>query len=134
MANNWEEVRLGRQENGGFLLERWDATRKLGSIVLGETNLLSLLPLIQRECAQLLANRLTPDLKEQGVEPIVTIPVTGFAIGEDLHQQEIFLTFQDEDGNQYRFSFESAGNAQRVAQRLLARAEKVGMAKPPTKQ
>ena len=134
MADDWEEVRLGRVQNGPFVIERWDASGKLGAIELEETSLLSLLPLIQRECAQLLANRVTPDLKAQGVEPTVTIPVAGYALAEDLHNQEIFQNLQDKDGNQYRFSFDGPGNAQIVGQRLLARAEKVAKATPPTKQ
>lgn len=133
MATEWEEIQL-HHRGDRYTLERWDATSTLHSITLLESNLLSLLPLIHRECARLLANRSTPGLKAQGVEPIVTIPVRSFVVGEDLHQREVFLTLQDKDGNPYQFSFDPPEGARRVGEKLVERAEKLATAPPTTKQ
>ena len=133
MPTEWEEIQL-HHRGDRYTLERWDSAGTLHSITLLESNLLSLLPLIQRECARLLATRATPGLTAQGVEPIVTIPVGGFVVTEDVHQTEILLSLQDKDGNQYRFSFDPPEGARRVAQRLVERADKLAQATPPKKQ
>jgi hypothetical protein len=124
MPELFEEVSLEYRGNI-YTLRRLSADGQLSEIKLTETNLLSLLPLIQRECAQLLASRTTPGLKEHGVEPIVTIPVARFVVGNDLHQTEIYLTLEDKDGNAYRFSFDPPDGVRRIARRLTERADQL---------
>ena len=133
MPDPREEIRLYHRGNH-YTLERWDASGTLSAITLSEANLQSLLPLIQRESAQMLASRATAALTAQGVEPIVTIPVARFVVGEDLHQTEIYLMLQDKDGNQYRFAFDPPEGVRRMAQLLVERADKLAKAKPTTKQ
>ena len=85
----WEEISLTHRGDS-YAIGRWDNTGTFSEIRLSEVNLQSLLPLIQRECARLLESRSTPGLKEQGVEPIVAIPVRSFAVGSDLRRSELF--------------------------------------------
>jgi hypothetical protein len=129
MPDQWEEVAIIHRGDN-FDLERLDETGTFSAITLSEANLLSFLPLIQRECAQLLKSRSTPGLKAQGVEPIAAIPVRGFPVVSDLHGSELFLTLEDELGNSYRFSFSTEG-ARTVGQRLTDGANELAAAGPP---
>jgi hypothetical protein len=128
MSHEWDEVSLARRGDT-YTLSRLDSTGKFSEIKLSTANLLSIQPLIQRECAQLLENTLSPHSKEQGVELIVAIPVQGFVVGNDIHHQEIFLALQDSDGNRYQFSLEATESARRVGESLIQRANELAMAR-----
>ncbi len=133
MPDQFEEVSLILRGDT-YTLECRDNTGTLSAIRLSVASLLYLLPLIQRECAQMRESLSTPGLKSQGVEPIVAIPVRGFDVGSDLHQSEISLTLQDKDGNRYIFCFSPPDGAARVGQRLIERADELARATPQTKQ
>jgi hypothetical protein len=92
MADEQCEQTSLEQRGNVYTLRRLDADGRLSEIELADTSLLSMLPLIQKVCAHLLANQSTPDLKAQGAESIVTIPVRGFVVGNDLHGTEIYLS------------------------------------------
>jgi hypothetical protein len=133
MPDQWEEIRLTHHDDD-YALERRDATGALSTISLSGSNLLSLLPLIQKECAQLKANLLTPGLKAQGVLPNASMEVRRFLIANDLHKSEIYLSLVDNDENAYSFSFRPPESAKRVGLRLIERADQLAASSPATKQ
>jgi hypothetical protein len=73
-------------------------------------------------------------MKAQGVSPSVDLTVRRFAVANDPHQTEVYLSLEDADGNDFRFSL-SVEAAHRIGKRLVDRADRVtGLGTSGTKQ
>jgi hypothetical protein len=116
-----EEVSLS-QRGERYSLRRKNAAGRVTRISLTITNLLAILPVIQRACSQQLEARTGPTLRAQGASPIVPMAAKGYDVTVDaFHKDEVFLTLRDGYGNDFAFAL-SPRDALMVAQRL---AEKV---------
>jgi hypothetical protein len=130
MADTEEEVSLS-QAGERYTLRRKDLTGKKTRIVLTATNLLAILPIIQRECTQRLEQWAGSVLRLPGVSPIVPMAATGYDVTVDeFHKDEVFLTLRDGYGNHFAFAL-SPTDAVMIAKRL---AEKFRELKPPPPQ
>jgi len=78
----------------------------------------------------ILARRSTQTMAQQGVEPLIAVPVSRVLLNTDLHRSEILLKIFDEYGNETGFAFpvEIAEALSSALPRHLARL------KPSTRQ
>src|SRR6185437_16534710 len=78
-----------------YTLETQDELGILSVIRFPANHLLMLLPLIQKECAQIEEILSTQALKESGIQPTFAIPVHQYSVMSDVHQTNITLSFRD---------------------------------------
>lgn len=121
MPDTGEEVTLS-YEGEQYTLQRRTADGQKTEIVLTLSNLLAILPHLQRACSQRLEKRAGPILRLPGVSPIVPMTAGGYDVTTDaFHKDEVFLTLADNYRNFYSFAL-SPQDALKVAARI---AEKV---------
>lgn len=130
MSGAEEEVGLDH-ESGRYILHRKGGAGNLTQIDLTATNLLTLLPLIQRACSQLLQEQTTRIVRDQRGSAIVPMTVQGYDVNIDLfHKDELFLTLADAFGNHFAFSL-SPNDAVMIAKRLAEQVRALDQAKRP---
>ena len=132
MADVEEEVGLSH-EAGCYTLYRKDAAGNLTQIDLTGTNLLALLPLIQRACSQMLQDQTNRIVRASSGSAIVPMTAKGFDVNVDLfHKDEVFLTLADAFENHFSFAM-SPTDALMVAKRLAEKVRELDQSqKPPS--
>jgi hypothetical protein len=131
MADTEEEVGLSH-EVGRYTLHRKDAAGNLMQIDLTATNLLTLLPLIQRACSQTLQEHGTRILRGSDGSAIAPMTAKGYDVNIDLfHKDEVFLTLADAFENYFSFAM-SPTDALMIAKRLAEKVRELDQQlKPP---
>jgi hypothetical protein len=121
MADNEREELSIFPKGDGYVLRRDDGRGNVTEIALSETNVVFLGRLSPTVARRILASRA---LARGDVSATVAAPVKNVELNEDLHDPLLLVRIRDEYDGEFDFSF-SPSDARRLAERLIARADKI---------
>jgi hypothetical protein len=106
----------------GFVIVHYDNDGIKSELVLSEAAMLTLAPAFPRLLREQLALKQTPQMAQQGIEPVIRALVVRARIVPDLHGTEVMVHFQDELGNWTAYGL-PPDLAKQIGERLIAHAD-----------
>jgi hypothetical protein len=99
----------------------YDGDGVMSELVLSEASMLTLAPAFPRLLNEQLELKRTPQMVQQGIAPLIRALVVRAKVNSDLHDIEVFLHLDDEQGNLTTYGM-SPELAKEIGERLIARS------------
>jgi hypothetical protein len=107
------------REGNNFVIFHRDGRGVKSELVLPEAAILTLASIFPRLLKQQLASKLTPQMAQEGIEPVIRVSVVRAKLAPDLHGTEVLVHFGDELGNWTAYGI-APDLAKQIGEHLIA--------------
>lgn len=118
-----ESLTIEERENH-FILVHTDRNGKSEQLKLSETGLIFLSRMLPQTLQKITAARASLKMVEQGISPLVAVPVDRVSVNLDVHKMEVLVALVDRFGNEAGFVF-GPDLARRVAEEIALRVSEI---------